>query len=71
MGRGSLLNISPNGMLLSTNLKLPIHQNIQLLIETTLIHNHPFLCKAEIVWGKPWRTKSHYGLRLLDDPGKK
>ncbi|WP_082235039.1 PilZ domain-containing protein [Halobacillus massiliensis] len=67
MGKGSILNMSPNGMLLATDLKLPVNQKIQLLIETTLFNQHSLICKAEIVWAKPWGSKSHYGLQLLDD----
>ncbi|GGF24557.1 hypothetical protein GCM10010954_24320 [Halobacillus andaensis] len=65
-GSGYILNLSPNGMLLSTPLKIPFNQNVRLLLNPAFLHQS-FDWKAEIVWGKQAGDTYHYGLTLLDD----
>ncbi|WP_163529209.1 PilZ domain-containing protein [Halobacillus ihumii] len=65
-GSGQIVNISAGGLLLATSFKLPAKRNIQLFLETTILH-HTLHFISEIVWTKQVGTTYHYGLRFLDD----
>ncbi|MCP3030208.1 PilZ domain-containing protein [Halobacillus sp. A1] len=69
VGDGHVLNLSPNGLLLSTNLKMPFHKKVRVIIMATFL-NTAVEWKAEIVWGKEKGSTYHYGLTLLDDHSK-
>ncbi|MCP3029042.1 PilZ domain-containing protein [Halobacillus sp. A5] len=65
-GSGTILNLSPNGLLLFTKLKMPFNKHVRLLLQTAFFQQTTEW-KAEVVWGKQAGAYYHYGLALLDD----
>ncbi|UOR13394.1 PilZ domain-containing protein [Halobacillus amylolyticus] len=68
-GNGHIINMSPGGLRLATNLKLPAKQKIQLFVETTIL-NHSLHFISDVVWTKALGSAQHYGLTFIDDHHK-
>ncbi|UOQ92549.1 PilZ domain-containing protein [Halobacillus shinanisalinarum] len=65
-GHGHIINMSPGGLRLAINLKLPAKQKVQLFVETTIL-NHSLHFISDVVWTKPVGSTQHYGLIFIDD----
>ncbi|MCA0984100.1 PilZ domain-containing protein [Halobacillus yeomjeoni] len=69
MGKAEVLDISPGGMKLSTEVNVPLTMKVQLLVQTT-IADIPLTFTADVMWSKEVDGFYHYGLQFIEDQGE-
>lgn len=68
-GNGLVLDISPGGMKLSTEVNIPLNMKVQLYVQTT-IAEIPLSFTADVMWSAEVDGEYHYGLSFIEDVGE-
>ncbi|MGP4075383.1 PilZ domain-containing protein [Halobacillus sp. K22] len=66
MGSGRVIDISPGGMKLASDVHIPTSKTVHLFV-TTSIAGQDLSFTAEVIWSKPARGQYHYGLDFIGD----
>ncbi|RWZ58184.1 PilZ domain-containing protein [Halobacillus fulvus] len=65
-GKAHILDISPGGLKMATEMKISLEKPIQFFVETT-ISGINLTITANGIWSKPFGKSHHYGLDFLED----
>ncbi|MFQ3546149.1 PilZ domain-containing protein [Halobacillus rhizosphaerae] len=65
-GPGTIMDMSPGGLKLSANFRIPLRSKIQLSIRTT-IANIQLQFAADLLWAKENPDSYHYGVGFIND----
>ncbi|WP_410501430.1 PilZ domain-containing protein [Exiguobacterium acetylicum] len=64
-GQMKIHNVSPNGLAISTSLKLPLQKSMKIVVEFSLIEGQEPLCiEGQLLHEKPVGPERLYGIRL-------
>ncbi|UOQ43814.1 PilZ domain-containing protein [Halobacillus salinarum] len=65
-GPCTIVDLSTGGLKIASPLRIPMRDNLQLLIRTT-IANIQLQFAAKVIWTKKLNGSYHYGLGFIDD----